>query len=43
MADYPARVGQKFHGDELQTISSTAKVVVLDKHYAAEDVPKACQ
>ncbi len=32
--DYPARVGRKFHGDEQQTISSTTKVAVLDKHYA---------
>jgi len=41
--DYPARLGEKFHGNDLQTISSTAKVVVLDKHYTPEDLQKACQ
>ncbi len=32
--DCPTRLGRKFPGDELQTISSTTKVAVLDKHYA---------
>lgn len=42
--DYPARVGQKFHGDDLQTITTTGtKVVILDKHYTPEDLHKACQ
>jgi hypothetical protein len=41
---YPARSGQKFHGNDLQTIqSSGTKVVILDKHYTGEDLRKACQ
>jgi hypothetical protein len=41
--DYPAKVGQKFHGNDLQTIQgSGTKVVLLDKHYTAEDLHKAC-
>jgi hypothetical protein len=41
--DYPARVGEKFHGNDLETISSTTKVVVLDKHYTPDDLHKACE
>jgi hypothetical protein len=41
--DYPARLGEKFHGNDLQTMSSTTKVVVLDKHPTPEDLHKACQ
>ncbi len=41
--DYPARIGEKFHGNDLQTMSSTTKVVVLDKHPTPEDIHKACQ
>jgi hypothetical protein len=42
--NYPARVGQKFHGNDLQTISSGGiKVVILDKRYTTEDLHKACQ
>jgi hypothetical protein len=41
--DYPAHVGEKFHGSDLQTISGTSKVVVLDKKYSPEDLQKACQ
>jgi len=41
--NYPARVGQKFHGDDLQTISSGGvKVAILDKHYTTEDLRRAC-
>jgi cytoskeletal protein RodZ len=41
--NYPATVGTKFHGDDLQTISSSGtKVVILDKHYKEEDLQKAC-
>lgn len=40
--DYPARVGEKFHGNDLQTIANSTKVVVLDKHYTPEDLHKAC-
>ena len=42
--NYPARVGQKFHGNDLQTISSSGtKVAILDKHYTTEDLHKACE
>ena len=41
--NYPVSVGTKFHGDDLQTISSGGtKVVVLDKHYKEADLQKAC-
>jgi hypothetical protein len=41
--DYPAKVGQKFHGNDLQTIQgSGTKVVLLAKHYSAEDLHMAC-
>jgi len=43
VVNYPGRVGQKFHGNDLQTIqSSGTKVVILDKHYTPEDLQKAC-
>jgi hypothetical protein len=41
---YPARVGQKYHGNDLQTIQgSGAKVVLLSKHYTQDELRKACQ
>ena len=41
--NYPARPGQKFHGNDLQTIQSGGtKVVILDKNYSGEDLRKAC-
>ena len=41
--DYPAKVGQKFHGNDLQTVQgSGTKVVLLAKHYTAEDLHMAC-
>ena len=41
--NYPARVGQKYHGNELQTLSTSGvKVVILDKHYTTEDLHRAC-
>jgi hypothetical protein len=41
--EYPAKVGQKFHGNDLQTIQgSGTKVVLLAKHYTAEDLHMAC-
>ncbi len=44
VVNYPGRVGQKFHGNDLQTIqSSGTKVVILDKHYTPEDAQKACR
>jgi hypothetical protein len=42
--NYPARVGQKFHGNDLQTIATNGtKVVILDKNYSVADLQKACQ
>lgn len=42
--NYPARIGQKFHGSDLQTIGSTGtKVVILDKHYTVGDLHEACR
>jgi hypothetical protein len=41
--DYPSHVGQKYHGNDLQTIqSSGTRVALLPKHYTAEDLHKAC-
>jgi hypothetical protein len=40
---YPARVGEKLHGADLQAISNATKVVVLDKHYSPADLHEACQ
>ncbi len=43
VVDYPTSVGTKFHGNDLQTITSNGtKVVILDKHYKEEDLKKAC-
>lgn len=43
VVNYPSHVGTKFHGNDLQTISSNGtKVVILDKKYKEEDVQKAC-
>ena len=45
--NYPATIGQKFHGNALQTIqSSGTKVTILDKHYTQADIDaarKSCQ
>ncbi len=41
--DYPARIGQKFHGSDLQTMASSGtKVAFLEKHYNSDDLYKAC-
>jgi hypothetical protein len=41
--DYPAKIGQKYHGNDLQTIQgSGTKVVLLDKHYSADELHMAC-
>ena len=43
VVNYPASIGTKFHGDDLQTITSSgSKVVILEKHYKKEDLQKAC-
>jgi len=40
--NYPAHEGQKFHGNDLQTMQSGGvHVTVLDKKYTPEDVAKA--
>jgi hypothetical protein len=40
---YPARVGQKYHGNDLQTIqASGTKVAILGKYYTNEEFQKAC-
>jgi hypothetical protein len=42
--EYPARVRQKFHGNDLQTIqSSGTKVVILDKNYTTGELHMACR
>jgi hypothetical protein len=44
VTDYPARVGQKYHGNDLQTVQGGgAKVVLLSKHYTQDELHKACQ
>lgn len=41
---YPARMGQKYHGNDLQTVQGNGtKVVLLDKHYTQDELRKACQ
>jgi hypothetical protein len=40
---YPAKVGQKFHGNDLQTLQTGGtKIVILDKKYSQDDLQKAC-
>ena len=40
--NYPAREGQKFHGNDLQTMQSAGvHVTIVDKSYTQEDVAKA--
>lgn len=44
VAGYPAHVGQKYHGNDLQTIQGNGtKVVLLNKHYTQDDLRKACE
>jgi hypothetical protein len=41
--DYPAKIGQKFHGSDLQTISSSGtRVAILEKHYSSDELHQAC-
>jgi hypothetical protein len=43
VTDYPAHIGQKFHGNDLQTIQANGvKIVVLDKKYTQGEVQAAC-
>jgi hypothetical protein len=40
---YPARIGQKFHANDLPRIQGNGtKVVLLDKHFTQYDLRKAC-
>jgi hypothetical protein len=42
--NYPAKIGQKYHGNDLQTISSSGtRVAILDKHYSTDELHRACQ
>jgi len=41
--DYPAKIGQKYHGNDLQTIQGNGtNVVLLDKHYSVDELHMAC-
>jgi hypothetical protein len=41
--NYPAKIGQKFHGSDLQTLASSGtKVAILEKHYTPENLHEAC-
>ena len=43
VVDYPARVGQKFHGNDLQTLQNGGtRIVILDKKYSQDELKKAC-
>jgi hypothetical protein len=43
VVDYPARVGQKYHGDDLHTLQGNGtKVVLLPKKYTQDELRKAC-
>jgi hypothetical protein len=42
--DYPAKIGQKFHGNDLQTLQAGGtRIVILDKKYSADELHKACR
>jgi hypothetical protein len=42
--DYPAKMGQKFHGNDLQTLQAGGtRIVILNKQYTPEDLHKACR
>jgi hypothetical protein len=44
VVDYPAKIGQKFHGDDLQILQTSGiRIVILDKKYAPEDLHGACR
>jgi len=43
LVDYPGKIGQKLHGNDLQTLQTGGiKVVILDKKYSRENLQKAC-
>lgn len=42
--EYPATPGQKFHGNDLQTLQTGGtRVVILAKNYSADDLHRACR
>jgi hypothetical protein len=42
-ANYPAHIGQKFHGDDLQTLQAGGtKIVILAKKTPKEQARSAC-
>jgi hypothetical protein len=42
--DYPSHVGQKYHGNDLQTIQGGGtRVVIMDKKYSSEELENACK
>ncbi len=42
--DYPAAVGQKFHGNDIQTLQTGGtRIVILGKNYTPEDLHRACR
>lgn len=44
VSNYPAQIGQKFHGSDLKTLQDGGtKVIILPKKFAPEDIVKACQ
>ncbi len=45
VVDYPtAKIGQKFHGNDLQIFQAAGtKVVILDKKSTKEEIAKACR
>src|SRR5947209_606696 len=39
VVDYPAKIGQKFHGNDLQTLQTGGtRIVILDKKYTPADL-----
>jgi hypothetical protein len=43
VVDYPAKIGQKLHGSDLQLLQTGGtRVVILDKKYTPEELHKAC-
>ena len=42
--DYPAKIGQKFHGNDVQTIQTGGtRIVFLDTNYSADELHRACR
>ena len=42
--EYPAKIGQKFHGNDLQTLQNGGtRVVILDKKYSPDELHRSCR